>query len=86
MSQQKRFYQFELLRSKTYNNINYSNGDLVFISKNPIEDSSQQEHVLGVVDKFSSELLVVRVVLTQSDLRSIAVAKVLMKNSEWNGK
>lgn len=58
---------------------------MVFISKNPIEDSTQQEHVIGVVDKFASELLVVRVVLTQSDSRSIAVAKVLMKNSEWNG-
>lgn len=70
---------------KTFNNVNYSNGDLVFISKNPIEDSTQQEHVLGVVDKFASELLMVRVVLTQSDPRSNAIAKVLMKNSEWNG-
>ncbi len=66
--------------------MSYSNGDLVFISKNPIEDSALQEHVLGIVDKFGSELLVVRVVLTQSDSRSITVAKVLMKNSEWNGK
>lgn len=66
--------------------MNYSSGDLVFISKLQIEDDTQKEHVLGVVDKFTTELLIVRVVLTQTDPRSNAVAKVLMKNSEWNGK
>jgi hypothetical protein len=46
----------------------------------------QKEHLLAIVDKFHSELLIVRVVLIQTDPRSIEVSKYLNKNSEWNSK
>lgn len=76
---------FELIREKNLNSINYAHGDLIFISKNPVEDTTQKEHVLGIVEKFlNSELMIVRVVLLQSDPRSLAIGKFLNKHSQWH--
>lgn len=45
----------------------------------------QKEHLLGVVEKFlNSELMIVRVVLLQSDPRSLAIGKFLNKHSQWH--
>lgn len=64
--------------------MSYSNGDLIFISKNPIDNVTQKEHTLGIVEKFiNSELLIVKVVLIQKDPRSLALGSFLTKNSEW---
>ena len=76
---------FELIREKNLNSINYASGDLIFISKNPPDDTTQKEHVLGIVEKFlNSELMIVRVVLLQSDPRSLAIGKFLNKHSQWH--
>ena len=76
---------FELIREKNLTKVSYSNGDLIFISKNPIDDNTQKEHLLGIVEKFlNSELMIVRVVLLQSDPRSLAIGKFLNKHSQWH--
>ena len=70
---------------KNFNSVNYSNGDLIFISKNPTTDNLQKEHSLAIVEKFiNSELLIVKVVLIQGDPRSLALGNCLTKNSEWH--
>jgi senataxin len=76
---------FELIREKNLTKVSYSNGDLIFISKNPIDDDTQKEHILGIVEKFlNSELMIVRVVLLQTDPRSLAIGKFLNKHSQWH--
>jgi senataxin len=76
------FYIFELTRQKSYA-VSYSTNDLICISKLP-PDSEHNEHLLGVVERFYLNVLVVKVLLID-EKRGQAVKNAAIKNSEWYG-
>ena len=80
--EKRNYFNFELLRNVS-KNIQYSNGDLILIHLKQINDESQSEHTLAVVDKYTNGIILCRVVLSMETPRCQSLAKNLTKNSEW---
>ena len=80
--EKRKFFNFELLRNVS-KGITYSNGDLILIHKKPINEETQVEHTLAVIDKFTNNITLCRVDLDMNMQRCESLAKSLLKNSEW---